>query len=148
MKPLVSKGKGNVIFNLNSLLRGEISAVETYNQAIKHLANEPIDDLIANRSCHSRRVELLNENIAQHGGSAGATSGMWGSFAKLVETGASLISTKAVIAALEEGEDRGVELYRNPGDLDPSSILLIQTVLLRRQLETHERMSIRKMKQL
>ena len=146
MKTLDSAIKESVIFNLNSLLRGEIAAVETYNQAIKHLAGEPVDDLIANRNCHGRRVELLNENIAQHGGSAGATSGMWGNFAKLIENSASFISSKSVIAALEEGEDRGVALYRNPGDLDPSSILLIQTVLLRRQLETHERMSNRKMK--
>ena len=146
MKTLVSSGREKLILNLNTLLRGEISAVETYNQAIKHVADEPIDDLIANRNCHRKRVNLLNESIAQHGGSAGATSGMWGSFAKLVENGASLISSKSVIAALEEGEDRGVALYRNPGELDPSSVLLVQTVLLPRQLETHERMRARKMK--
>lgn len=48
-------------------------------------------------------------------------------------------------AALEEGEDRGVAQYRKPGDLDPSSIQLIDMVLLPRQLETHDRMRTRKL---
>lgn len=145
MKPLVSSTNDKVITNLNSLLRGEISAVETYDQAIRHLKNESVDDLIANRSCHSKRVDSLKSNIREHGGTPDATSGMWGSLAKVVEKGAALISAKSVIAALEEGEDRGLAQYRKPGDLDASSIQLIQTVLLPRQLETHERMRVRKL---
>lgn len=144
MKPALSSTNDKVVSNLNSLLRGEISAVETYNQAIKQLSQEPLDDLIANRDCHSKRVDLLKNNIVQHGATPDATSGMWGSFVKLVEKSAALISVKSVIAALEEGEDRGLKQYRSPGDLDPSSIQLIQTVLLPRQLETHERMRVRK----
>jgi bacterioferritin (cytochrome b1) len=134
-----------VVANLNSLLRGEISAVETYNQAIRHLTNQRVDDLVANRNCHSKRVDLLRSNIIQHGGVPDETSGLWGSFARLVEKGAALISAKSVIAALEEGEDRGLAQYRKPGDMDPSSIQLIETVLLARQLETHERMRLRKL---
>lgn len=145
MKSLISSSNDTVINNLNSLLRGEISAVETYNQAITHLENEPVADLIANRDCHAKRVALLKSNIAQHGGTPDATSGMWGSLTKLVEQGAAIISAKTVIAALEEGEDRGLAQYRKPGDLDPSSIQLIHTVLLPRQLETHERMRLRKL---
>ena len=145
MKPLISSTNDIVIANLNSLLRGEISAVETYNQAISHLSSEPVADLIANRDCHSKRVAVLKHNIAEHGGTPDATSGLWGSLTKLVEKGAALISAKTVIAALEEGEDRGLAQYRSPGDLDPSSIQLIHTILLPRQLETHERMRTRKL---
>jgi uncharacterized protein (TIGR02284 family) len=145
MKPLLDSTNDKVVSSLNSLLRGEISAVETYNQAIKHLQKEPITDLVANRNCHSKRVELLKDAIAQHGGTPDATSGVWGGFARLVEKGAALISAKSVIAALEEGEDRGLAQYRKPGDLDPSSIQLVETVLLPRQLETHERMRQRKL---
>ena len=140
MKSKISSSNETVIANLNALLRGELSAVETYNQAIKHLAKDPINDLTVNRDCHSKRVDVLKDNIVQQGGTPDSTSGMWGNFAKLVESGASLISTKTVIAALEEGEDHGLAQYRNPGDLDPSSILLIQTVLLPQQQKTHERM--------
>lgn len=145
MKPILSSSKDKVISNLNSLLRGEISAVETYNQAIRHLENAPSADLIANRDCHSKRVEVLRSNIAQHGGTPDATSGLWGSLTKLVEKGAAIISEKTIIAALEEGEDRGLAQYRNPGDLDPAAIQMIHTVLLPRQLETHERMRQRKL---
>lgn len=145
MTPHLSATNDTIISHLNNLLRGEISAVETYNQAIKHLTNQRTDDLVANRDCHSKRVDLLTRSILDHGGVPDTTSGLWGSFAKLVEKGAALISTKTVISALEEGEDRGVAQYRLPGDLDPSAIQLIETVLLSRQLETHERMRIRKL---
>ena len=145
MKAAQHTAPEKVISNLNSLLRGEISAVETYDQAIKHLKNQPVNDLIANRNCHRKRVELIASNIRQHGGTPDATSGAWGSFTRMIERGASLISNQTVTAALEEGEDRGVAQYRKPGDLDPSSILMINTVLLPRQLETHERMRTRKL---
>ena len=134
-----------VVDNLNSLLRGEISAVETYDQAIQHLKDGEIDDLIANPDSHRNRVDLLASNIRSHGGTPDSTSGVWGGFARLVERGASLIGEKSVIAALEEGEDRGLAQYREPGKLDPSSIQLIQTVLLPKQLETHERMHRRQL---
>jgi Domain of unknown function (DUF2383) len=133
-----------VITHLNSLLRGEISAVETYNQALVHLKGEPLDDLAANQLCHSKRVKLLAQAVRDHGGVPASGSGIWGALTKVIEKGASLISTKSVIAALEEGEDRGLEQYKNPGDLDPASILLVKTILLPRQLETHERMRQRK----
>ena len=144
MKPMHTAPE-KVIANLNSLLRGEISAVETYDQAISHLKDGTINDLITNRDCHRKRVDLIASNNRQHGGTPDQTSGVWGSFARLVERGASLISDKTVIAALEEGEDRGLAQYRDPGELDPSSIQLIQTVLMPRQLETHERMRLRKL---
>lgn len=144
-QPRMHTATEKVVANLNSLLRGEISAVETYDQAIRHLQDAQIDDLIANRDCHRKRVDLLAGNIRSHGGIPDATSGVWGGFARLVERGASLIGEKTIVAALEEGEDRGLAQYREPGDLDPSSIQLIQTVLLPRQLETHERMRRRQL---
>ena len=145
MKSAQHTAPGKVVSNLNSLLRGEISAVETYDQAIKHLQDQPINDLIANRDCHRKRVDLISSNIRQHGGVPESTSGVWGSFARTVERGAALISDRTVTAALEEGEDRGVAQYRKPGDLDPSSIQLIDMVLLPRQLETHDRMRTRQL---
>jgi uncharacterized protein (TIGR02284 family) len=144
MKTQPQANAEKVIANLNALLRGEISAVETYNQAISHLDGEQLDDLVANRLCHSKRVELLAQAVRDHGGVPETSSGAWGALARIVEKGASLINTKTVIAALEEGEDRGLEQYRNPGNLDPASILLIETKLRPRQLETHERMRQRK----
>lgn len=145
MKSLQHTEPDTVVSNLSSLLRGEISAVETYDQAIKHLQHLSINDLIANRDCHRKRVDLIANNIRQHGGIPDTTSGVWGSFARLVERGAALISDRTVVAALEEGEDRGLAQYRKPGDLDPSSIQLIDLVLLPRQLETHERMRMRQL---
>ena len=144
MKPLIHSTNDVVITNLNNLLRGELSAVETYNLALKQFPDGPTEDLTANRDCHAKRVALVETAIRQHGGTPDTTSGLWGTFAKVVEKGAAMISAKLAISALEEGEDRGLLHYRAPGDLDPVAIQLIQTVLLPRQLETHERMQIRK----
>jgi uncharacterized protein (TIGR02284 family) len=139
-QPHTANDLAKSITNLNSLLRGEISAVETYDHAITHIKDESVDDLIANRDCHSKRVDLLSKKIRNQGGDPVESSGMWGALAKLVEGSAALINTKTVIAALEEGEDRGLAQYRKPGNLDPASLQLIQSILLPRQQETHERM--------
>ena len=71
------------IQHLNSFLRGEISAVQTYDQAIQKLRDEPslsgrLEDL---RQSHEQRAEILRSEIVRRGGEPAEGSGMWGSFA-------------------------------------------------------------------
>ncbi|MEK7412546.1 MAG: DUF2383 domain-containing protein [Planctomycetota bacterium] len=141
MKTPTQSSTHTCISNLNSFLVGEISAVETYNQALRHLAKEPLSDLIENRDCHIGRVNLLRSKIIELGGVPETTSGAWGGFVRLVEKGASLISTKTVIAALEQGEDRGLADYRDTDDLDDESRMMVEADLLPAQERTHKRMS-------
>jgi hypothetical protein len=127
---------------LNSLLRGEISAVETYDQAIEKFRDDPIPVLLENRASHQDRLPALRERIAELGGTPDASSGMWGGFAKLVEGSAKLFGRDAAIAALEEGEDRGLADYRNAlGRVEPVSRQLLETELLPAQERSHRRMS-------
>lgn len=127
---------------LNSLLRGELSAVETYDQAIRQLAKERIPELAENRDCHAGRVDALRREILGLGGEPAKSSGVWGGFAKLVEKGASVAGRFAIIATLEEGEDRGLADYRKARDeLDGPARTGIDTDLLPAQKRTHERMS-------
>ncbi len=127
---------------LNSLLRGELSATETYSQAIDKLRDEQIPALTENRTCHQDRLPVLRKRIVELGGNPDATSGMWGSFAKLVEGGAKLFGRDAAIAALEEGEDRGLSDYRDAlGKVDPATRAIIEEDLLPAQERTHRRMS-------
>lgn len=143
MKSQPTQADKATISTLNSLLRGELSAVETYNQAIKQLAQEPIRDLVENRDDHARRIGILTQQVATLGGNPETSSGAWGSVAKLVEKSASLAGRKAILAALEEGEDRGLTDYRKASDsIDHvASRRVIDTELLPAQKRTHARMS-------
>src|SRR5688500_10818050 len=99
---------------MNSFLRGEISAVETYRQALDKI-DGPADTRSLLQQCmasHQQRVETLRTMVQALGGSPADGSGPWGTFAKLVEGGAKLFGDKAAIAALEEGEDHGRDDYR------------------------------------
>lgn len=130
---------------LNKFLRGELSAVETYRQALERMKNSvDVGDLNECKRSHETRVEILRSQILQLGGEPSHSSGAWGSFAKLVEGSATVFGEKAAIAALEEGEDHGLKLYRDRSDLeklDAATRDVIERTLLPEQERTHRAMS-------
>lgn len=133
----------NPVDTLNELLRGEISAVETYRQALEKLTHSDARTQLED-ACHSHelRVQKLREQVVRLGGRPDETSGAWGAFARLIEGGAKTFGEKAAIAALEEGEDRGLRLYRGDIDkLDPASRALIEQDVLPAQEATHRSLS-------
>jgi demethoxyubiquinone hydroxylase (CLK1/Coq7/Cat5 family) len=128
---------------LNGFLRGEISAVETYRQAIAKLDNSPeraqLEDC---KRSHELRVATLSEWVERIGGQPVTESGAWGAFARLVEGGAKAFGERAAVAALEEGEDHGLKLYREDlAKLDPASRELVEAELLPAQERTHQFLS-------
>lgn len=123
---------------LNHLLQGEIAASETYTQAIARIDDHGQVPLQDNRDCHVRRVGALRDRILVSGGVPADGSGMWGAFARLVERGAVLLGRDAAIAALEEGEDRGLRDYREVLDqLDNGTRAWVENQLLPAQVRTH-----------
>lgn len=128
---------------LNSFLRGEISAVETYRQAIGHISDDRIRSQI--EDClhdHEHRVEALRERIEKMGGKPSEGSGVWGTFAKLVQAGADVLGEKTAVQALEEGEDHGLADYQR--DMDKThgeARRFVRMELLPSQKRTHERLS-------
>lgn len=128
---------------LNSFLRGEISAVETYRQAIGHVSDERIRSQL--EDClhdHEHRVEAIRDRVEKLGGKPVEGSGIWGAFAKLVQGGADLLGEKTAIQALEEGEDHGLADYQR--DMDKThgeARRFVRMELLPSQKRTHERMS-------
>jgi uncharacterized protein (TIGR02284 family) len=128
---------------LNSFLRGEISAVETYRQALEKVnesrLRSPLQECMQS---HAQRVTLLSEQIRALGGSPATSSGVWGAFAKAVEGGAKTFGEKAAISALEEGEDHGRNDYRRDMDkLDSASRQVVQSRVVPEQERTHHTMS-------
>jgi len=99
---------------LDSLLRGEMSAVETYRQAIDKFAGEPqIDQLRGFQRDHRDAADKLWHHIEKHGGKPSKDSGAWGAFAKAVTGSAKLFGDTAALKALKEGEEHGLKEYQD-----------------------------------
>lgn len=130
------------IEQLNALLRGEISSVETYTQALRAIEDDALaSQLELCRASHLHRAEALAKKIDELGGSPAQGSGLWGGFAKLVEGGATLAGASSAIGALEEGEDREREDYRRAVEkLEGAARTFIQA-LLPEQQKTHRVLS-------
>ena len=136
----------NSVSKLNSLLRGEISAVETYRQALAKVKMPTAQAELAEcERSHEQRVMKLKDRVRELGGKPADSSGAWGTFTKLIEGGAAALGEKAAIAALEEGEDRGLADYRSAmkdvASLDAESRSLVEQELLPAQMRTHRAMS-------
>src|SRR5688500_5917696 len=127
---------GEAVTQLNSLLRGEISAAETYRMAIDKVADS---DNVANAGLlreiqeeHGRAAQGIRDRIRELGGEPSDSSGAWGAWAKLVEGTASLFGGDAgSLKALKEGEEHGLKDY-NEGfdDIDATSAELVQNQLI------------------
>lgn len=125
---------------LNSLLRGELSAVETYNQALERMKDfQACAELRRIESEHREAVSLLRQKIMQLGAQPSATSGPWGAWAQMVTGAAKVFGEEAVLKALKEGEEHGLKDYEaavEDEDVDMEAASLIRTTLLPRQ-RTH-----------
>lgn len=96
----------------NSLLRGELAALETYDQAIEKFDTQAERGALREiRHDHERSVARLREHIADMGAEASTSSGAWGTFAKAVEGGAKLLGESPALAALQQGEEHGIDEY-------------------------------------
>lgn len=101
---------------LNSLLRGEMSALETYGQALQKLKDDNAPgaaELQQLRKDHRDAAAALQSHVAGHGDEPSRDSGPWGTFAKAVEGTAKLFGNTAALKALKEGEEHGVKEYED-----------------------------------
>jgi uncharacterized protein (TIGR02284 family) len=128
------------IDKLQECLRGELSAVETYELTLKNVTHvsvhQTLQEIFVN---HSRRTDQLRDKIRRLGAEPAKSSGVWGAFAKVFQAGADLLGDRTAIAALEEGEDRMLKVYTTDlEDCDAATKRFIETDLLPAQQHTHE----------
>ena len=135
-----SKPMTDGVAKLQECLRGELSAVESYDLAIQSVKDVELTRALRQlRDSHDRRVVLLRDRLRQDGATPEDGSGAWGAFAKLVQGAADLFGNRAAMSALEEGEDHGLKLYSaDLGDCDMSTREFIVVELLPEQQRSHD----------
>jgi hypothetical protein len=124
------------IDQLNSFLRGEISAAETYRMAIDRAGSS--DSNAANvgllrgvQEDHGRAAQAVRDRIRELGGEATDSSGAWGAWAKFTQGTANLFGDVSSLKALKEGEEHGLKDYeRGVVDIDATSAELVQNQLI------------------
>jgi hypothetical protein len=118
----------------NSLLRGELSAVETYKQALEKFTDQAEASVLrALHDTHLAHTDKLREHVLSMNGAPSPQSGVWGDFAKAVEGTAKLLGESAALQALIAGERHGINEYEdalNNPDVMPTIQQLIRTDLL------------------
>jgi len=144
---------------LNSLLRGELAAVETYEQAIPKFEDDAtmqaltrfasgaaqrlpesqlrdaatVQALTRIAGDHRTSSSMLRDSILSIGGEPDKSSGVWGSFAKTVTGAAKILGPQTVLAALREGEEHGIVEYDkaiNNAELSSDCLTMIRGDLL------------------
>jgi len=119
---------------LNALLRGELSAVETYTHAMGTFDDEfVIADLQKIRDEHSRAVRELRDQVIRFGGNPPHHSEPWGEFASAVADGAHVTGPATALAALRLGEEHGASEYETAlenADVPPDCQRMIRMDLL------------------
>jgi len=122
---------------LNKLLKDELSATETYQQALDKLKEDAgvgeSEDLKPIYEAHKDAVSSLQALINRLGGTPCEDSGAWGTWAKIVQGGANMLGKKVALKVLQEGEKSGAENYEEAlqdTDLSSDVLTLIETKLL------------------
>jgi uncharacterized protein (TIGR02284 family) len=129
---------GEAVRQLNSLLRGEISAAETYKMAIDKIADGhatgEVSMLRQFQEEHGRAAQELRERIRSLGGEPSDSSGAWGAWAQTVQGTMNLFGDAAALKSLKEGEEHGLKDYQEAlDDIDVETASLIQSEMIPNQ---------------
>lgn len=99
---------------LNGLLRGELAATETYQQAMAKVGSGPgATELDRIHREHREAANAIRQHIHHHDDKPVQGSGCWGAFAKAVEGTSKLFGNAAALKALKEGEESGINSYED-----------------------------------
>jgi hypothetical protein len=130
------------IKTLNSLLKGELSARETYQQAIEKFesadaqAARQAEKLHSIKEDHENAVQKLSAYVRDCGGEPAESSGVWGSWASMVHGSAQVLGHGPALTVLKKGEEIGLAQYEKAlsrGELTPGAQNHIRDLLLPQQ---------------
>ncbi len=123
--PPITAGTGDADA-LNSLLRGELAAVETYDQALSKFEGTQnaliVKELQRIRGEHAAATEVLSTRVATLGCTPSEGAGVWGVFATAVTGVAKVMGPQTALAALRRGEEHGIGIYETALANDDMSV--------------------------
>jgi uncharacterized protein (TIGR02284 family) len=105
----------NNIETIEKLLKAELSATETYQQAMEKFKEDVelsgAEHLTPIYEDHKEAVSSLQEQMQQLGGTPPEGSGAWGVWAEIVQGAANLMGKESALKALRTGEKKGTDDY-------------------------------------
>lgn len=119
--------------NVNSLLRRELAAMEVYQQAMRAVPDKVADQLRGLRDDHRAAANSLREFAHHAGVKPTRRSGVFGMFARAVESAATFMGDRSTIQGLRMAENYGMRSYGRALRKDyctPECEALIRTTLL------------------
>mgnify|MGYP000973362960 FL=1 len=123
----------SVINELNTVLRGELMAVESYDLFISNTDDDKIRKLFEQfRADHKEHAELLYDRIRSLGAVPGKRTGIPGMFSQIkLEFETKRKDSDEILKRAYFGEDKGVKMVEEiiKGDLDPESADLVGRIL-------------------
>jgi uncharacterized protein (TIGR02284 family) len=111
-------GSDELVDDLNKLLRGELSATETYRQALDKIGDQygkdaKFQQLAEMQRDHGQAAQELRSLIQRLGGTPSTDSGAWGTWAKTVMGAARVLGDRTALNALQSGERSGCDDYQD-----------------------------------
>lgn len=131
---------------LNKILRGEISAVEAYEQVIPTFQDKIDRDRLTDiRDEHDRIVVKLKRLVEHTRFAPEEGSGPWGTVVTTIVGAAKLVSNTISLVTLMEGEEHGLRLYNDVLSYNLSfeerDVIVIEIMpLLKKHITTLENM--------
>lgn len=124
---------------LDDLIRGEMAAVKTYDTALEKVKDEKeLSKLKMIREDHVNAVAKLKTFATGDIKEDTKTSGVWGAFTTAYTGGAKLFGNEAALKVLNQGEEHGVNEYKEAledDNIKPELKQMIRTQFLPKQQE-------------
>ncbi len=126
--------ENTVINELNTVLKGEVMAIESYDKYIHELKDNKVKTAFLEiQGDHKEHANLLENRIKQLGGDPNEKLGIAGVMANAKIALKNLGETKTIdlLKWAYDGEDKGIAMVEEivKGDLDDTSMKLIKDIL-------------------
>lgn len=116
---------------LDDLIRGELAAMKAYDVALKDVKDPKVKEKLKSiRNEHEKAASLLSKHVASKPELLEDTkeAGPWGQFAKTWTKARSATGDQGALKALHDGEEHGLDEYKDALDDESISAKLKETI--------------------
>jgi hypothetical protein len=106
--------KDNGLDEVQSLHRGELAAIATYDQAIEKIERADARATLGRlRDEHRAAADSLKARVVALAGTPATEAGPWGQWTKLVTGASGALGEDAMLGTLKAGEKHGIDEYED-----------------------------------